>query len=286
MSNTTVSIHGAAFHINGRPTYEGRWWNGHKIEGIVFNSRMIQGIYDDMNPDTVQRWAYPDTGVWDPERNTREFIQAMPQWRNHGLLGFFINLQGGSPEGYSNEQPWHNSALAADGTLLPQYMDRLKRILDQADALGMIAIVGLFYFGQDQRLTDEAAVCHATDSTVDWLLDQGYTNILLEINNECNVRRYDHPILQPQRIHELITRAKERAGDRLLVGTSYGGGTVAQDSVVRTSDFILLHGNGVSDPNRIAEMVPRPASSPLTAPCPSSLTKTTISTLTNPGTIS
>ena len=49
MSKTTVSIHGAAFHINGRPTYEGRWWNGHKIEGLVFNSRMIQGIYDDMN---------------------------------------------------------------------------------------------------------------------------------------------------------------------------------------------------------------------------------------------
>ena len=46
---------------------------------------------------------------------TREFVEAMPMWREHGLLAFTINLQGGSPEGYSKEQPWHNSALTADG---------------------------------------------------------------------------------------------------------------------------------------------------------------------------
>ena len=64
-------------------------------------------------------------------------------------------------------------------------------------------------------------------ATVDWVLDQGYRNVLIEINNECNVR-YDHAILQPARVHELITRAKEitRSGRRLLVSTSYGGNTL------------------------------------------------------------
>ena len=52
----------------------------------LLNSRMVQGIFDDRNPETVKNWAYPDTGKWDPERNTREFIAAMPDWRRHGLL--------------------------------------------------------------------------------------------------------------------------------------------------------------------------------------------------------
>src|SRR5687767_8616007 len=58
---TTVSIQGDAFHINGRPTYEGRTWNGKKIEGLLLNSRMVQATFDDLNPETVGKWAYPDT---------------------------------------------------------------------------------------------------------------------------------------------------------------------------------------------------------------------------------
>ena len=104
--HTTVSIVRDEFHINGKPTYAGRTWNGHKIQGLLLNSRMVQGIFDDRNPDTTKLWAYPDTGVWDAERNTREFIAAMPEWRSHGLLAFTLNLQGGSPQGYSKDQPW------------------------------------------------------------------------------------------------------------------------------------------------------------------------------------
>src|SRR5438093_4425416 len=88
---TEVSIRGDSFFINGRPTYEHRTWRGYRIEGLLLNSRMVQGIFDDLNPETRRRWAYPDTGLWDPERNTREFIGALPEWRRHGLLAFTIN---------------------------------------------------------------------------------------------------------------------------------------------------------------------------------------------------
>jgi len=253
---TEVSIQGEQFFINGRPTYEGRVWNGHKIEGLLMNSRMVQGIFDDLNPATRSLWTYPDTGVWDPDRNTAEFIAAMPAWRAHGLIAFTINLQGGSPQGYSKEQPWHNSAITAEGELRPDYMARLERILDRADELGMAVILGIFYFGQDHRLADEAAVCRAVDNTVDWVFDQGYRHVLIEVNNECNVR-YTHDILKPPRVHELIERVKARTRDgrRLLVSTSYGGNFVPLPNVVRVADFILIHGNGVNDPARIAEMV-------------------------------
>ena len=96
---TVVSIQGREFLINGRPTYEGRSYDGMRIQGLLLNSRMVQGIFDDRNSETRSRWNYPD-GPWDPERNTREFIDAMPLWKAKGLLAFTINPQGGSPEGY------------------------------------------------------------------------------------------------------------------------------------------------------------------------------------------
>ena len=256
LRRTVVSIVGEDFYINGKPTYAGRKWNGKPIEGLLLNSRMVQGIFDDRNPDTISRWAYPDTKRWDADRNTREFINAMTLWRQHGLLAFTLNLQGGSPEGYSANQPWHNSAINTDGSLDPSYMARLEKILDRADELGMAVILGYFYFGQDERIKDEAAVIRAVDAATHWVLDRGYRNVLIEVNNECNVR-YDHDILKPDRVHELITRVKNisRQGRRLLAGTSYGGGTIPGDRVVTASDFVLLHGNGVSDPKRITEMV-------------------------------
>lgn len=70
-SRTTVSIRGGDFLINGRPTFNGRRWRGYRIEGLLPNARMVQGIFDDLNPETRGRWAYPDTGRWDAERNTR-----------------------------------------------------------------------------------------------------------------------------------------------------------------------------------------------------------------------
>jgi ribose transport system ATP-binding protein len=75
--HTQISIHGEDFYINDQPTYMGRTWNGHRIEGLLLNARMVQGIFDDLNPETTNRWIYQDTGKWDAERNTREFITAM-----------------------------------------------------------------------------------------------------------------------------------------------------------------------------------------------------------------
>jgi hypothetical protein len=255
-AKTLVSIKGEKFLINGNPTYPGRSWQGHKIEGLLLNSRMVQSTFDDLNPETLPRWAYPDSGKWDAERNLNEFLATLPDWRAHGLLAVTVNFQGGSPTGYSNEQPWHNSAFEADGTLRPAYLSRMKRVLDKTDQLGMVVIVGYFYFGQDHRLTDETAVKKACDNVTCWLLKGGWRNVLVEIDNECNVR-YQHQILKENRVHELIERVKKITHQRrrLLVSVSYGGNSLPGEAVVKNADFILLHGNGVKDPHRIGEMV-------------------------------
>jgi len=254
--NTTVSIVGDQFWVNGEPTFKGREWKGYKIEGLIPNSRMVQGIFDDENPETVGRFAYPDTGVWDPERNTDEFVAAMPSWMEHGMISFTINMQGGSPLGYGNEG-WINTAFDNKGELKSPFMNRLERILDKADELGMIPILGIFYFGQDEFLDDEQAIIKAVENTVNWVFDKGYQNVIIEIANECDVDAWDHEIIRPARAHELIqlVQSMERDGRRLLASTSYMGNSVPKANVVEVADFILFHGNGVHNPMRMIEIV-------------------------------
>ena len=225
---------------------------------------MANAVFDDANPATRFLWRYPDTGRWDADRNTDEFVRALPVYREHGLTAVTVNLQGGAPFGYYREdrfrellaerqvaytdaelwrglpgpasQPWHNSPFGADGALAQEpggHLARLSRILQRTDELGMVVVLGIFYFGQDERLRDEAAVCRAVEETCGWVLREGWRNVVIEINNECNVPRYEHEILQPHRVHELIARAQRvtHGGDRLLVGTSYGGGRVPDDAV-------------------------------------------------------
>lgn len=250
---TKVTIKGDKFYINGNATFKGRTWNGIPVEGLLPNSRMVQGVFDDLNPETVARWDYPD-GKWNPDRNTDEFIAAMGDWRINGLLAFTINFQGGSPEGYSKNQPWENNAFEPDGTLRPEFAQRMSRIVESADELGMVVILGIFYFGQDERLQDENAVIAAVDNSVNWILENGYTNIIIEVANECNNRKYNHEIIKKDRAHELILRIKKNAPE-LLVSTSFNGNTIPPDKIVAVSDFVLIHGNGVKIPSRITEMV-------------------------------
>ena len=257
--HTAVSIQGEKFLINGKLTYAGRNWNGYPIEGLLMNTRMVQATFDDLNPETCHNWVYSDTGVWDADRNTSEFLAQMPVYSDHGVLAFTVNLQGGSPYGYSalDTQIWHNSGVTPEGDLRPEYMARMERVIERADELGMVVILGIYYFGQERHLNDEAAIKRGVVNTVDWVLEKGYTNVIIEVDNESNII-YRQPVLRPERVHELIELAKSRTGkdgQRLLVGTSFGGGFIPVSNVVTASDFLLIHGNGVEDPKCIVEMV-------------------------------
>ena len=131
---TVVGIRGSVFTINGHPTY-------------TADLRAVQAIFDDANyPKQGSRqnpyssntmgavsFDYPD-GKWDPERNTNEFVAALPDWRRAGLLAFTVNLPGGGPtDGNYGEnvpmQPHHNSGFDAQGNLKPAYAQRDCRLL-------------------------------------------------------------------------------------------------------------------------------------------------------------
>ena len=62
---TVLSIKGESFYINKTVTFKGKTWRGYSIEGLLPNSRMVNGILDDETDSTRYRWAYPDTKKWD-----------------------------------------------------------------------------------------------------------------------------------------------------------------------------------------------------------------------------
>jgi hypothetical protein len=104
-------------------------------------------------------------------------------------------------------------------------------------------------------MKDEAAIVKATENATDWLLAKGYTNVLIEIANECNQASYAE-IIKPKRAAELIELVQKRSKGKFYVSTSLTGGQIPNEAIARSADFLLLHGNG-QRVDRIGEMVKR-----------------------------
>lgn len=248
-ADTVVGISGVDFTIDGAVTYPGTC-----VEGRLMNSRMANAIFDDENPDTVDTWNYPDTGEWDAQRNTREFIAALDGYADNGLNAFTLGMQGGNPfEHGTPEHPWIVSAFRPDGSLEPAWLDRADDVIRAADRHGMVVILQYFYQHQEDRFSSNDAVLRAADNMTDWVLDQGYRNVLIEINNEAT-NGYDKSVLKMDNVHALIARVQARSKGRLEVSTSFRGGVIPTDAVIRQSDYITVHGNN-QNARQIAEMI-------------------------------
>jgi hypothetical protein len=148
-----------------------------------------------------------------PTETPASSSQRCPFGISTGCCARWSTCRAEVPKAIPANQPWHNSAIRADGSLRPDYMARLEKIIDRADELGMVIMLGIFYFGQDQRLEDDEAVKRAVVNTVDWIVQRGYTNVLVEIANECDNGSYDRDIIKADRVHELIELAQQRAAE-------------------------------------------------------------------------
>jgi hypothetical protein len=253
---TEVSIRGTEFLIDGQPTYAGRTFEGHSIQGMLFNVRAVQATFDDANPETRRHWAYPDTGEWDPQRNTDELCAALPSWLDHGVLALTVNLQGGGPlyvpEIYS---AYDNNGFTPQGALKPDYAQRLAQVLERADELGMVVIVGLFYWVMLNKMDNEAAVWRAADEAMAFLENTGRHNLLIELANEIDVvvNHTPYDIFGADRVHEMGAKLRE-AHPGFLYSTSGGGVKVESwrgmpsPEMVETFDYVLIHGNGTRPP--------------------------------------
>ncbi len=254
---TEIAIDGTEFLINGRPTYEGVSWQGHRVEGLLMNARMIQAIYDDECPETRERWRYPDTGEWSPERNTDEFCAHLPEYRAHGLLACTVGLQGGSPghapDIYDN---YVMSAFSPDGSFKEPYFDRLLRVLEAADQCDMVVIVNYYYWKQVQRFPDDAVLYDVAERVSEWLLKTGCRNVLVDVANE-SAHWWNRPVFEPENVHSFVEAVKgvSVAGRRLMVGASSGGGDALPfGRWLAAEDISMPHGNGCTPDQLTAKL--------------------------------
>ena len=232
------------FCVDGAPTHAGM----PSVTGLLLNSRMIQGVFDDANATTRPLWAYPGGAPFDPQRQTSEFVGNMSAYAACGLDAFTVGMQGGGPEpSFPADQPNESSGFARDGTPLPAYLERLAAVLAGAEKARLVPIVSLFYQGQIERIDGDAAVAVAVDAMVDWLVAGGHApHVILEIANEVGCAAFP-PSLSPSTVHLLVARASARAKGTLLVSTSFLPNVAPPpDSAIAAAAFVTVHCNGLT----------------------------------------
>ena len=226
LTRTRISIKDTHWYLNGRLTYPAS-----QAEGLLMNVRMVNAVFEDRKR--------PE---FDADKNTDEFIAAIPDYVGQGVRAFTVNLQGGFP-GYEGAV---NSAFNPDGSLRKGYLQQVKRVIESCDCNGVVVILGCYYQRQDQILKDARAVRAGVVNVVRWIRESRFSNVVLEIANEFNHSGFDHAILKkPEGQVELIRLAK-RASPKLLVSTSGLGNGRLPDNVARASDFLLIHFNGTN----------------------------------------
>jgi hypothetical protein len=239
-----LEIRGTDFWIDGRPTYEGRIFDGNRIEGLLMNSRMVQCIFDDEYPETRSAWAYPDTGEWDPDRNTEEFCHALPDYRRHGLLAVTVGLQGGGsvyrPDIYDY---YLASAFRPDGSLKPAWLARLTKVLNATNQAGIAVIINPFYWRQERFESDEA-ILRATQNTMEFLLEGGWEHLMIDLKNEIQP---GEGLLKGGGIHRALqvcwdVRGKESRAPYIGVSTFPKKHHIS-DEIQERVEFWMPHGN-------------------------------------------
>lgn len=236
-AQTRVQIDGTRWLINGQPTNTGT-----NCEGLLMNVRMVNATFEDaLRAD------------FDADQNTDEFIEQIPHYAAVGVNAFTLCLQGGMP-GYEGAE---NSAFRADGSLRPEYLTRVERVIRACDQQGMVVILGLLYQRQSRILADEQAVRAGIVNAVRWVQANHFTNVLIEVANEYPHRGFVHSVIREHASQASLVRLAKTTAPELLVTTSgYGNGAI-DSAVAEACDFLTPHWNGTKVeeiPQRIATL--------------------------------
>ncbi len=113
------------------------------------------------------------------DAKTHELIENMDRFVQYGVNSFSVFFQGsrfGDIKGYRE-----------DATLDPVYARRMGRIIEAADARGMVVLVGCLYYSTSRAKWEswkQAGAEQAVANTVRWLKENGYRNVFVDVNNE------------------------------------------------------------------------------------------------------
>ncbi len=221
---TRIAIVDGFWEINGEATHAGS-----SAEGLLVNVRMLNATFEDANPKTSPKG-------FDADANTAAFIAAIPEYVRHGVNAFTIGLQGGDP-GYEGAK---TSAFAPDGSLRPDYMKRVARVIDACDAQGVAVILSFFDPKQDEILEDGTAIVRGATAVAGWIKEKGCTNVIVDVASGFLDPGYDHDALRdPVALADVIASVKKACPGLLVAASGVGNGRTSHQ-VGNASDFILL----------------------------------------------
>ncbi|MEX2264591.1 MAG: hypothetical protein WD696_21735 [Bryobacteraceae bacterium] len=234
-------------------TYSSREYRT-QARGKLMNLRLAQALFHD-------EWM--TERPFDPRKNTDQVIEALDFYKAHGVLMINVSLQGGQAgyekavnsidrqNGYrfGEEKGTYVSAFRPNGSLKPEWLARLERLLRAADDRGMIVNLMYFYQGQDEVFDSPGAIHTAAQNITDWLIAKQIRNVIIEVANEWDLQgdRWDFGGYIPENIIDLMREIRSRfgrAGYKLPITASSDGRMNYPDSLSRVSDVILIHGNG------------------------------------------
>ncbi|OPZ10178.1 MAG: hypothetical protein BWZ10_02455 [candidate division BRC1 bacterium ADurb.BinA364] len=113
------------------------------------------------------------------DTTAQELIDALDEYASHGVNTvsvFFMGSRFGDVKGYR-----------ADGSLDPVHAERMGRIIEAADARGMVVLVGCLYWGTSEAKYSEWTQSDAeaaVANTARWLKEKGYRNVFVDVDNE------------------------------------------------------------------------------------------------------
>jgi hypothetical protein len=258
-----------AFYIRNTPgenwqkTYSGPAYR-REAQGKLMNIRLANALF-------LDEWMRERP--FDPEFNTDAVIQALDFYKNHGVLMINVSLQGAqagydkSVNGIDRENAYrlgpgrgaYVSAFRPDGSLKPDWLARLERLLHAADQRGMFVNLMYFFHGQSGQFQSTDAIHDAAINITDWLIAHDFRNVIVDVANEYDLPGpvWDFKGYIPQNIIPLIDDVRERfkhAGYTLPIGTSSDGRMRYPQSLQGQVDVLLIHGNG-RDPQEKARRV-------------------------------
>jgi CubicO group peptidase (beta-lactamase class C family) len=236
---TKVSIADGRWIINGRPTNPDS-----PAEGLLMNVRVVNATFEDLSGKK------PD---FDADANADEFIARISEYAAHGVNAVTLCLQGGMP-GYEGAI---NSAIAPDGSLRPDYLKRVERVIRACDERGVAVILGVYYQRQSKILRDEAAIRTGLVNVAQWIRSTKLQNIALEVANEYPHNGFVHQVIRDAKGQaSLIRLVKDTSPELLVTASGYGDGKIHPE-VAAACDFLTPHWNGtkVEDiPARVNEL--------------------------------
>jgi hypothetical protein len=118
------------------------------------------------------------------DKTAQQLINNLDTFAAYGINTvsvYFMGSRFGDVKGYDE-----------GGNLDPVYAERMARVIEAADARGMIVLVGCLYWGNSKAKREgwtQAEANRAVASTVAWLKKNDYRNVFVDVDNEGMAHR-------------------------------------------------------------------------------------------------